>query len=52
MSTITLQHLLDACSPGGASVLTSVTPLGACGRPSCLGRSGQVRLRQQVRVRL
>ena len=27
MSTITLQHLLDACSPGGASVLTSVTPL-------------------------
>ncbi|MBE6474545.1 MAG: type I-U CRISPR-associated protein Cas7 [Actinomyces succiniciruminis] len=27
MPTITLQHLLDACSRGGASVLTSVTPL-------------------------
>ena len=27
MSTLTLQQLLDACRPGGASVLTSVTPL-------------------------
>lgn len=27
MSTISLSHLLDACRPGGASVLTSVTPL-------------------------
>lgn len=27
MSSLTLQHLLDACRPGGASVLTSVTPL-------------------------
>ena len=27
MSIVTLQHLLDACRPGGASVLTSVTPL-------------------------
>ena len=33
MSTITLQHLLDACSPGGASVLTSVTPLEPAAGP-------------------
>jgi len=33
MSTITLQHLLDACSPGGASVLTSVTPLQPAAGP-------------------
>lgn len=33
MSTITLKHLLDACSPGGASVLTSVTPLEPAAGP-------------------
>ena len=33
MSTITLEHLLDACSPGGASVLTSVTPLEPAAGP-------------------
>ena len=33
MSTITLQYLLDACSPGGASVLTSVTPLEPAAGP-------------------
>ena len=33
MSTITLQHLLDACRPGGASVLTSVTPLEPAAGP-------------------
>ena len=33
MSMITLQHLLDACSPGGASVLTSVTPLEPAAGP-------------------
>ena len=33
MSTITLQHLLDACSPGGASVLTSITPLQPAAGP-------------------
>ena len=33
MSTLTLQHLLDACSPGGASVLTSVTPLEPAAGP-------------------
>ena len=33
MSTITLQHLLGACSPGGASVLTSVTPLEPAAGP-------------------
>lgn len=33
MSTITLQHLLDACSPGGASVLTLVTPLEPAAGP-------------------
>ena len=33
MSTITLQHLLDACSPGRASVLTSVTPLEPAAGP-------------------
>lgn len=33
MSTITLQHLLDACSPGGASVLTSVTSLNPAAGP-------------------
>ena len=33
MSTITLQHLLDACSPGGASVLTSVTRLEPAAGP-------------------
>ena len=33
MSTITLQHLLDACSPGGASVLTSGTPLEPAAGP-------------------
>ena len=33
MSTITLQHLLDACSPGGASVLTSVTTLEPAAGP-------------------
>ena len=33
MSMITLQHLLDACSPGGASVLTSVTHLEPAAGP-------------------
>ena len=33
MSTITLQHLLDACSPGGASVLTSITSLQPAAGP-------------------
>ena len=33
MSTITLRYLLDACSPGGASVLTSVTPLEPAAGP-------------------
>ena len=33
MSTITLEHLLDACSPGGASVLTSVPPLEPAAGP-------------------
>ena len=33
MSTSTLKHLLDACSPGGASVLTSVTPLEPAAGP-------------------
>lgn len=33
MSKITLKHLLDACSPGGASVLTSVTPLEPAAGP-------------------
>ena len=33
MSTISLPHLLDACRPGGASVLTSVTPLEPAAGP-------------------
>ena len=33
MSTISLSHLLDACRPGGASVLTSVTPLEPAAGP-------------------
>ncbi|WP_167150342.1 type I-U CRISPR-associated RAMP protein Csb1/Cas7u [Actinomyces sp. ZJ308] len=33
MSTISLQHLLEACRPGGASVLTSVTPLEPAAGP-------------------
>lgn len=33
MSTISLPHLLDACRPGGASALTSVTPLEPAAGP-------------------
>lgn len=33
MSTISLPHLLDACRPGGASVLTSVSPLEPAAGP-------------------
>ena len=33
MPTISLPHLLDACRPGGASVLTSVTPLEPAAGP-------------------
>ena len=33
MSTISLPHLLDACRPGGARVLTSVTPLEPAAGP-------------------
>lgn len=33
MPSVSLQHLLDACRPGGASVLTSVTPLEPAAGP-------------------
>lgn len=33
MSVLSFQHLLEACRPGGASVLTSVTPLEPAAGP-------------------